>query len=277
MDEQSQKHSNTKSGTRGRSAAIPAAVATLAAACLLVAGTACSDTSAPASQAATYLGASAAIETGSGHTYVTLNPDGSPDAIGIRISASALPALPAGAAMYTFALPTDAAAHVTPYDHVMINWNPTGHPPAAYMVPHFDIHFYQVTMAEQAAIAPSDPQFAAKLALDPPAAFIPVNYQHNPPGGVPNMGAHWIDTTAPELNGQPFTATFIYGSYNGQFMFAEPMIARSYLESHATTTTQIGLPAQYPAPGYYPTSYTVSYDTATQEHVVSLGGFVHRD
>jgi len=53
------------------------------------------------------------------------------------------------------------------------------------------------------------------------------------------------------------------------------MTAKSYLESHATVTPSIKRPAQYSAPGYYPTTYTVSYDASTNEHVISLGGFVH--
>lgn len=242
----------------------------------LIVGLACSDTTSPA-HASTYIGALAAMETGSGHAYVTVGANGVPTEIGIRITETALNALPAGMSMYTFALPTEAAADVTPYDHVVINWNPTGHPPTPYQVPHFDFHFYQITTAEQAAISPADPQFSAKLALDPPAQFVPLNYQHAPPGGIPNMGAHWVDVTAPELNGQPFTGTFIYGSYNGVFTFAEPMVAKSYLESHASLSAPIKVPAQYAAPGYYPTTYTVSYDAATKEHRIALGGFIHRE
>ena len=261
--------------TSTRTTTAPAIAAAGIAAIALALGLACTDAAAP-SQPSTYQGASAAMETGSGHTYVTVGPDGAPTELGIRITSTSLASLPAGMTMYEFPLPTDPAARVTPYDHVVINWNPAGHPPAPYQVPHFDFHFYQITDAEQNAIAPADPQFNAKLALDPAAAFVPPNYQHLPPGGVPYMGAHWVDVTAPELNGQPFAATFIYGSYNGDFVFVEPMVAKSYLESHAAVTSSIKQPAQYSAPGYYPTTYTVTYDASTNEHVISLGGFVHR-
>ena len=46
------------------------------------------------------------------------------------------------------------------------------------------------------------------------------------------MGVHWID---PEVAGvrraRQFTQTFIYGSWNGRLIFAEPMITKALLES----------------------------------------------
>jgi hypothetical protein len=50
------------------------------------------------------------------------------------------------------------------------------------------------------------------------------------PGGVPMMGAHWIDVTTDELNGKPFTQTFLYGSYGGKVSFFEPMIILAFLK-----------------------------------------------
>ncbi len=50
-------------------------------------------------------------------------------------------------------------------------------------------------------------------------------------GGVPQMGAHWVDVTSPELNGSTFAQTFIYGSYDGQVNFYEPMITLDFLKN----------------------------------------------
>lgn len=175
---------------------------------------------------------------------------------------------------YTFALPAEAAAH-TPYTHVVVGWNPSGHPPTQYLTPHLDVHFYQITPAARDLIVPSDPQFTAKLASQPAAALIPAHYVMTP-GGVPRMGAHWSDTTAPEASGQPFTSTFIYGSYDGAFIFAEPMIATAYLQTVSNVTLPIGLPQRYATPGNYPTAYKLAHDTASNEYQVSLEGFVAR-
>ena len=233
----------------------------------------CTDSTAPKSTIA--LGPTTAIAGGSGHTYVTLDPAGKPTEVGIRFSENVLATLPGGTAMvdYTFALPAEASR--TPYTHVVIGWNPMGHPPTVYQAPHFDVHFYQITPAARDLMVPSDPQFNTKLATRPAASFIPASYVMTP-GGVPRMGAHWTDTTAPEQNGQSFTSTFIYGSYDGAFIFAEPMIATAFLATHPSMTSPLKLPSQYATPGYYPTSYTIAYDAAAKEFRIALGGFVSR-
>jgi hypothetical protein len=247
--------------------------ATLVCAALAVGYTACSDATSP--QPSMVLGPTASLAGGTGHSYVALDAAGTPTEVGVTFSENALATLPAGTAMvdYTFELPPEAGG--LPYTHVVIGWNPMGHVPPAYMVPHFDVHFYQITKAQRATIVPTDPEFNAKLAARPAEALVPPNYILTP-GGVPNMGAHWADATAPELNGQPFTSTFIYGSYDGAFIFAEPMIAKSYLETHPALTAAIKVPAQYATPGRYPTSYSVSYDATAKEYRVALGGFVQR-
>jgi hypothetical protein len=233
----------------------------------------CTDSTAPG--ATTALGPSTAIAGGTGRAYVTMNPEGKPAEVGIRFSENVLTTLPAGTAMvdYTFALPAEASR--TPYTHVVIGWNPMGHPPTVYQAPHFDVHFYQITPAARDLIVPTDPNFNTKLATRPAPSFVPASYVLTP-GGVPRMGAHWIDTTSPEQNGQPFTSTFIYGSYDGAFIFGEPMIATAFLATHPTMTSPVKLPSQYASPGYYPTSYTVAYDATAKEYRIALGGFVSR-
>jgi hypothetical protein len=42
------------------------------------------------------------------------------------------------------------------------------------------------------------------------------------------MGVHWIDPASHEFHGHDFTATVLYGSYNGEMNFIEPMITRAY-------------------------------------------------
>ena len=90
------------------------------------------------------------------------------------------------------------------------------------------------------------------------------------------MGAHWLDQNAQELHGHHFTATFIYGSYDGHFIFLEPMITKAFLEGKPCFTEEIKLPAKYEKPGYYPTRYSVRYDAQKQEYNIALEGFTKR-
>ena len=168
----------------------------------------------------------------------------------------------------------------------MVDWNPNGHEPDhVYTLPHFDFHFYQVTNAVVMAILPSDPQYAAKAASFPAAQFVPTGYvAASVLGGttaaaatVPMMGLHWLDTSAPELQrppaGKTFTETFIYGSYDGKFIFIEPMITKAYLESLKGTTgmqRNVAVAAQVASPGYYPSAYSIRYDATAKEYRIAL-------
>ncbi|HET7566114.1 MAG TPA: DUF5602 domain-containing protein [Gemmatimonadaceae bacterium] len=252
--------------TRNRRSAVIIAALTVAALA------ACSDST--RANVRTTIGPDVALGNGTAHTWVTVDPSGTPIALGLAFTEDALTGLPTSMSGVRLQFPREG--QLTPFEHVEIDWNPMGHAPQPYMVPHFDFHFYQITEAEQDAITPSDSNYDAKMAAAPSAEFIPQGYIQTP-GGVPQMGAHWVDPTSPELNGQPFTSTFIYGSWNGAFTFMEPMMALSYLQSKPDTTMSVKLPAQYAAPGRYPTTYGVSYDASAKEYRITLGTLVQHN
>jgi hypothetical protein len=233
----------------------------------------CSDSTQPRTpdKSGTFFGPTIAMADGSARAYVSLDSTGTPTNIGLAFSEAALTGLPTGAAEFVLALPAEASA--TPFKHAVINWVPNGHPPAGvYTVPHFDFHFYTITDAERTAIVSvTDP----KMTRLPTAEFIPTGYV----AGMASvgMGLHWNDPGAPERNGEPFTKTFIYGSYDGAIIFAEPMVAKSYLETKpAVATASLKLPEQYSVRGYQPTLYTVGYDAVAKEHRVAIAGLVAR-
>jgi hypothetical protein len=90
-------------------------------------------------------------------------------------------------------------ANSTPFDHVLLEWNPTGHPPlGVYTKAHFDFHFYMTSEAERMAI-PVYEQAQEKFDNFPfqymPQDYVPI------PGGVPQMGTHWVNRFSPELGG----------------------------------------------------------------------------
>ena len=234
---------------------------------------ACSDATSP-DESRTSFGPSVAVAGGTGRAYVTVSGAGVPTELGLVLSEGALVGLPTGNAEYVFALP--ASASTTAYKHAVINWIALGHPPAGvYTVPHFDFHFYTITNEQRTAIVLGDSVLSAKMFRVPATEFIPAGYVTGMAGE--RMGLHWRDPAAPELNGAPFTQTFIYGSYDGAMTFAEPMIARTYLETKpAAVVTSLKLPAQYATHGYQATSYAVAYDQATKEYRVSLVNLVLR-
>ena len=246
-------------------------------------------------------------------TYVVIDQKngGVPLEVGVAFDENALEGLPApnpnhtptpgghehvDSHIYDLAMP---AQNPTPYKFLELDWNPQGHElPGIYDVPHFDFHFYTITPAERNAIDPADPQFQQRADRLPAAEFQSPFYSTlTPPGvptpAVPRMGVHWIDVRSPEIQGplghpenaRPFTTTFIRGSWDGRFIFEEPMITRAFILGRKTAATAaqrdslIPLPAaaKYLPAGYYPAAYRIMYDAQAKEYRIALTQLTRRD
>ena len=238
-------------------------------------------------QAGTFYGPTEAVGAGTAKTFVELDKDGNPLMVGIEIDAGALNDLPdsimSGGSYrlshYTeYALQFPSEADATPFKHVTLDWNPFGHePPGLYDLPHFDCHFYMISQADRELIGAND---TVEFANAPDPSFIPANYIQIP-GGIPAMGAHWVDTTSSEFTGQPFTTTFIYGTYNGSVTFYEPMVTLDYLTTHVmgmghAHRADIPQPDSYPSAGPFPTEYVIEYNSEQQVYRVILDSMVNR-
>lgn len=242
-------------------------VAALAAACS-------NDPAAPAGQIE--YGSAVNVGNGQARSYI-VSADGKPTEIGIALSETALDGLPPGQTemdshAYLLPLPSDNA---TGYQVVELDWNPAGHPPPqVYTVPHFDFHFYTASLADRNSIVPTDPDFVAKADSNPPARYRPTGYVSPLVNGhaqaVPMMGVHWLNTAAPEFNGSPFTATFIYGAWDGHFTFVEPMVSLAYLQTHPDTEPSVVMPSAFETDGYRPQAYRVKYDPDAREFRVGI-------
>jgi hypothetical protein len=245
-------------------------------------------------------GAAQRIGNGTVRTYVLFDPANRrvPIEVGIALSADALEGLPAPMAMKN----TDAMsshfdtherllplpdANPTPYKFVQFNWNPGGHePPGIYDRPHFDFHFWTVPVDVRNSIEPSNPAFAEQAAAYPAAEYrtpfyIDAATAAKAPAAavsVPQMGMHWLDVRSGEFNGQGFSKTYIVGSWDGRFVFDEPMITREYIVAKRAATdpavrdeiTLVPSPAKRQVAGYYPEAYRISYDAETNEYRIAL-------
>jgi hypothetical protein len=255
-------------------------------------------------------GSAQRIGNGTVRTYVLYDPANRrvPIEVGIALSAGALDELPAPMQMTPeqmaeqmknghfdtherlLALP---ANNPTPYKFVQLNWNPAGHePPGLYDQPHFDFHFWTVDVDVRNGIVPSNPQFAAKAARYPSAEFRAPFYVDAATAAkapaaavtVPQMGMHWLDVRSGEFNGRLFTKTFIYGSWDGQFVFDEPMITLAHIMAKRDATDPTVRDEIIPVPvserraqaGYYPRAYRITFDAETNEYRIALTQLAYR-
>ncbi len=219
----------------------------------------------------TFYGSTVKIGNGVARAYVKENREGEPIEVGLNLSAKALENLPHGHA--DFVLPFHPNKGKRFYDHVLLGWAPDGHEPeGVYTIPHFDVHFYITSVEDREAIV-------GQLEPDvmPAPDYIPMDYIMLP-GIVPQMGAHWADATAPELpwnGGALFTHTFIWGSYNGEFTFLEPMITRDFLlglTGGPDVTAVVKQPAAWQRDGWYPSHYRMEWTNRPEQYTIALTG-----
>jgi hypothetical protein len=245
-------------------------------------------------------GAPVKVGNGRARSYVVRRErDGRTVEVGVALDEAALAGLPARSAHagggdghahvdtyeYRLALPR---RHGTPVQHITVDWNPGGHePPGIYDVAHFDFHFYNISQADRDAIVPTDPEFMTKAARYPAPSAAPAGFMVLPPApapapAVPNMGVHWSNLAAPELQPPgspqyaPFSHTFIYGSWNGSFIFAEPMITRAFLLTKPDITVPVSPIPRDARMGIVTTSYRIRWDAKAREYRIALSGLSAR-
>lgn len=233
----------------------------------------------PAGHTGRFEGSAVKIGQGTARLVVLTDNRGALERFGVELTAGALQGLPAhdnpgaGTLNWYYNLQFPKGAPATGFDHVMIDWNPHGHvPPGVYTVPHFDFHFFVINQTQQDKIRyPHEEQGMEGVEMPAPDLMAP-GYIIPPGTQINRMGIHAVDRNAPELHGQPFTSTFVYGYYARQLVFIEPMVAFAYLTSRPDMTRPIPAPAAYSFPAHYPTQYRVTYDAARQVYQVLLGG-----
>jgi hypothetical protein len=260
-------------------------------------------------------GASQKVGNGTVRTYILFDAEDPsvPVEVGVALSEKAMDGLPAPKAMnhavaaggehmdmHTWVLDLPSR-NPSPYKFVTFGWNPKGHePPGVWDVPHFDFHFYTVDDSVRTSIVPSNPKFVEKADRYPAKEQVASFYIDAATAAnatraamtVPEMGMHWVDVRTPEIQAvagkpegyKPFTRTYIYGSWDGAFIFAEPMITRAYLLQKRAASDSAGrdelIPvpaADFAKPGFYPQAYRITFDHKAREYRIALTQFARRD
>jgi hypothetical protein len=169
------------------------------------------------------------------------------------------------------ALPAEVAA-TTGFKYVAVGWELHGHPPALFLTPHFDFHFYTTTPEAAAAM---DCTNLVKPAAMPAGYALP---DVDIPGMgtlvglcVPQMGMHAIAANEIEQR-EPFGASMIVGYYGGDLIFLEPMISKVKLMESATFEMPVpSVPPNTPASVRWPKTFTAQYNADTRAYRLAFG------
>ena len=153
-------------------------------------------------------------------------------------------------ALVSIAMP-DAGRQQGGLTHLTMFWEAGGHPPGAFMTPHFDFHFYTIAPAEVAAIDCKDESKPAAL----PAAFglpdIPLPPEMAQMMGVPTL----VGLCVPKMGMHGMLATEIErkDAFSGTMDAMRFRAAKSYLAQRDVASTEVAYllgfaePADHPA------------------------------
>lgn len=160
-------------------------------------------------------------------------------------------------------MPAEVTA-ATGVDHLTVFWEPHGHPPGAYLTPHFDFHFYHISTSAREAIDCADETKPEAL----PDGYGLVDVEIPEVGTlvgicVPEMGMHAL--LASELESDEiFDGTMVVGYYRGSPIFFEPMIASDLLMQRQSFDLPMPAVSGLPEGVRYPKRFRAEYDEATE-------------
>ncbi len=210
--------------------------------------------------------------------YVTAGEGDAPEEIGIRFDGNFLTCVMTAGQEFEWVLDFGKAAELaTPFQHVYLVWNPAGHaPPMIYDRPHFDAHFHTVSPDTRMAYCSEDGTDIVAC-MRPPPGQMPLPYVPGP--SEPGHGVHWVSVSSPEFMGQGFTSTLIFGSYDGELVFVEPMISSEFLLGLPPGTTRFEVPSPNSVSyaGWYPGAYLLHYDERKADFAIALAEFEYRE
>jgi hypothetical protein len=243
-------------------------------------------------QAAQFFSTPKPLGDGFVRSFVTLDDvSGKPLEIGASFTQGAL-SLPTGDTqpniVTELSLPSQASSTV--FKGLEITYRPTVSPgnPPAFGLPRFGLDFFLLSPEERALICPNPDtsglaptcvgEELAQVLKTPDPGTVPPGLL---PSGVaePGHGMRYFDPDVAfpiVMAQQPFNSVYDYGYFDGKLSFMDVATTITFLETQPNVTVPIKLPTSYSQSGYYPTSYRVAYDAASQEYRVAFSGLTYR-
>jgi hypothetical protein len=173
----------------------------------------------------------------------------------------------------------DAARQQGGLTHLTMFWEAGGHPPGAFMTPHFDFHFYTVAASERTAMDCKDESKPVSLPaayglpdiLLPPEMVQMTGVPTLVGLCVPQMGMHAMLATEIERK-DAFNGTMVIGYYKGKPIFIEPMLSKVMLMKKASF--DLPIPDVPGLAGPHPTKFHADYDAAQQAYRFTFSAFM---
>jgi hypothetical protein len=201
---------------------------------------------------------------------VTLAPDGAPYL----------------ADRFHYHLLSDDIQAATPFDHLSLDWQACGHPPAdVFTTPHYDVHLYTSSLATRLErtcdLLPGAPicEFRGQMPQVTPegmAFFAPfptdaVGHTVAIDAAVPYMGTHsWNMETQPANTSVWTEPVFVTGGYGDALVFWEPMVPAVFLTGATDHFYEESITFINNTDASLPEHYTFTYNATSQYAILTI-------
>lgn len=220
------------------------------------------------------------IEIGKGYAFSWIRVDNNvtPIEIGIEMTPSVLVNLPKDSDFtkaVVIPLPKKAI-EITPFNHIGINWVPENFSDIENLrKAHFSFHFYTITLAERMKIPAWSDETEEEFSNYPQKNYMPADYfpLTNGIGSYAMTGRHWLPQDP--KNTFPSSHIFALGTYDGKFVFMDPIATLDLLNSGEEINNFISQPLYYPINKPFPREYTIFVNN-NKNRCVTLHNFIHR-
>lgn len=220
------------------------------------------------------------VEVGNGHAFswIRLENNLTPLEIGVEMTSKVLENLPENSDFkkaIVIPLPKKAT-EITPFNHIGINWIPENYSDIEHLKKaHFSFHFYTIPLEKRKVIPAWSTETDEKFSLYPRKNYMPSDYSPlvKGIGSYAETGRHWLPNNTEKYTS--FTHIFALGTYNGNFVFMDPIVNFEVLKSGEKIKNTISQPLYYPINKPFPREYTISIKNNTN-HCVTLRNFIHR-
>lgn len=158
------------------------------------------------------------------------------------------------------------------FNVLTVYWEAHGHPPAPFLAPHFDFHFYNIPSGDVTAIDCADSTKPGRLAARYELPDVPIPDMGTLVGlCVPGMGMHSLP--ASDLHSATtFQKSMVLGYYHARPIFVEPMITRATLLERRSFTLDVPNVPDEPAGVRAPAGFRAEYDRGTQSYRFVFSG-----
>jgi len=223
-----------------------------------------------------FYGDEVVVGNGIVNSWLILNEFGRPLEIGIEMTPQVLENLPVDADFKEQAvIPLPKyAAETTAFDHIRVIWNPESFSTIeGFNNPHFSIYFFMLPEDKRMDIPEWSEETDAKFSNYPPKNHMPFDYApiEKGSGSFATIGRHWLSNNNKTLNDHTLT----FGTYDGSFIFINPVVTLDFLKSGKTFTDTYPQGVSYPLNNLLPREYNI-YTNEKGNHFISLANFINR-